>query len=193
MKCTSCGFINDDNNKFCSNCGSELSSGKGKSTGSKSKYRLGENMHKKNIHNFNSKTPNLKPLWITVGIVIGSILIAISFDLIFHKYPNGKEFPVESKSSNPVIEAQVTAIASKFICSCQTKECAETSLEACKCDVATEERQFIRGNLVPKASLREKNLKPDDIVVALANKYGFLKSEFASKYKVNQSKVWNSN
>ena len=93
------------------------------------------------------------------------------------------EIPVETKSSNPVVEATVYEIASKFVCSCQT--CDELPLESCKCARAVEERQFIRDYL-------EQNQKPDDIVVTVANKYGWLKSEFASKYKVDQSKVWNS-
>ena len=135
---------------------------------------------------YNSKTRNLKPLWITGGIIIGSILIVISFDLIFHKYSNIKEFQIETKSSNPAIEAQVTAIASKFICSCQTKDCANSSLETCTCGTAVEERQFIRADL-------EQNKKPDNIVVELANKYGSLKPEFKSKYNVDPDKIWNSN
>ena len=183
MKCNSCGFSNNESNKFCSNCGSELHSFKGKSSKTKPKFHLGKKG--KNLHSLKSNTPNLKPLWITVGIIIGSILIAISFDLIFHKYPNRNAFAGEVKSSNPAIEAQVTTIASKFICSCGTKECNFTSLESCTCNTAAEEREFIREKL-------EKNTKPADIVVALANKYGFLKSEFASKYKVDRSEVWNS-
>ena len=186
MKCKSCGFDNDDNNKFCSNCGSELHSFQGKTAKAKPKLSFIKKKHKRNIHSLKSNTPNLKPLWITIGVIIVSIFIAISFDLVFHKYPNGEKFPVEVKSSNPAIEAQVTAIASKFVCSCQTNECNKTSLESCTCSTAAEERQFIRTKL-------EKNEKPDDIVVDLANKYGFLKSKFASKYKINPSKVLNSN
>lgn len=186
MKCTICGFNNVDSNKFCSNCGSELLSFKAKSAKTKPNLYAGKKKYKKNIHSLKSNTPNLKPLWITVGIVIGSILIAISFDLIFHKYPDRNAFIQEVKNSTPAIEAQVTAIASKFVCSCGTNECNFTSLESCSCNTAAEERQFIRVNL-------ENNKKPDDIVVDLANKYGFLKSEFASKYKVDQSKIFNSN
>ena len=186
MKCPGCGFSIDDDNKFCSNCGSQLHSFKVKTAKTKPKLLFLKKKHKRNIHSFKNITPNLKPLWITVGVVIVSIFIAISFDLVFHKYPNRNSLQGEVKNTNPVIEAQVTSIASKFICSCGTEECANQSLETCTCDIAAKERQFIRENL-------EKNTKPDDIVVALANKYGFLKSEFASKYKIGQSKVWNPN
>lgn len=183
MKCTSCDFNNDDNNKFCSNCGSELYSLKVKNSKAKSKLYFGKKKHIRNICSLKRNTPNLIPLWITVGVIIVSIFIAISFDLVFHKYPGSNSFSVEKKSFNPVVEAQVTAIASKFICSCQTKECANQSLESCTCDIAAKEGQFIRENL-------ENGKKPDDIVVALADKYGLLKPEFASKYKVASDKIW---
>ncbi len=186
MKCPSCGFTNDDDNKFCSNCGSELHSFKSMVAKSKPKPNFNKKRYKKNLHDLKNNTPNLKPLWITVGIVIGSILIAISFDLIFHKYPNRNSFASEEKSPNRLIEAQVSAIASKFVCSCGTEECNHTSLEDCTCGIAAEERQLIRSKL-------GKNEKPDNIVVELAKKYGFLKSEFASKYKVDPNKVWTSN
>ena len=177
MKCKNCGFDNDDNNKFCSNCGSEQHSFKVKTAKAKPKLYSGKKITKRNLHSVKSNIPNLKPLWITVGVVIVSIFIAISFDLVFHKYPNGERSATETKSSNPAVEAQVKQIASKFVCSCGTNECNFTSLESCTCSTAAEERQLIRTKL-------EKNEKPDDIVVDLANKYGFLKSEFASKYKV---------
>ncbi|MHB8338381.1 MAG: cytochrome c-type biogenesis protein [Ignavibacteriaceae bacterium] len=186
MKCKSCGFINDNRNKFCSNCGIELSSGKSNQANAKQMLCFSKGRHIKDIHNLKTNMPNLKLLWITVGTVIVSILIAISFDLLFHKYPNGREFPIGRKNSNPVIEAKVTDVASKFVCSCQTNECAYTSLESCACGTADKERQFIRTKL-------EKYGKPKDIIVELANKYGFLKSEFASKYEVSPSKVWNQN
>ena len=186
MKCKSCGFDNDDNNKFCSNCGSELHSFKVKNAKAKPKFYSGKKKNKRNIHSLKSNTPNLKPLWITVGVIIVSIFIAISFDLVFHKYPKNESSSVEKKSSNPAVEAQVTAIASKFVCSCRTNECNFTSLESCTCSTAAEERQLIRTKL-------EKNEKPSDIVVDLANKYGNLKPEFAFKYKVERSRVWNSN
>ncbi|MHB8578840.1 MAG: zinc-ribbon domain-containing protein [Ignavibacteriaceae bacterium] len=186
LKCQSCGFNNDDNNKFCSNCGSELHSFEGKTAKAKPKLYLDKKMNKRNINSLKNNSLNLKLLWISVGIVITSILIAISFDLISHKYPNSRELTVERKSSSLAIETQVTAIASKFACSCLTNECNYTSLESCTCGTASEERQFITTKI-------EKNVKPDDIVVELADKYGFLKSEFVSKYKVSPSKVWNSN
>lgn len=186
MKCKICGSINDDNNKHCIHCGHEIKSDLASKKSSRRMVNYGKSSHKINKHSIHSKTRNLKPLWVIGGIIIGSILIVILFELIFHQYSNSKEFQVETKSSNPVIEAQVTAIASKFICSCQTKDCANSSLETCTCGTAVEERQFIRADL-------EQNKKPDNIVVELANKYGFLKPEFKSKYNVDPGKIWNQN
>ncbi len=166
MRCLSCGFTNDDNNKICINCGGEI-------------YTVSDSGYLR-------KAPNLKPLWITVGIIIVLILTAISYDLIFHKYPDNSQIQTGDKSSdiflNPVIKAQVTSIASKFVCSCRNPDCNKTSLESCTCNTAAAERQFISEKL-------EQNNKPDDIVVLLANKYGFLKSEFASKYKIASDKI----
>ena len=205
LKCLNCGYENRISDNFCTCCGINLkhhealdldhgirnnkkhSHGKHnvqfdcKSGKSKSHLHSGKK-NKRNIHSLKRNAPSLKSLWITLGVIIVSLLIASSFDLTFHKYPNQNSFQGEIISSNPVIEAQVVSIASKFVCSCLTKECAETSLDVCKCDIAQGERQFIRNNL-------EHNKKPDDIVVALANKYGLLKSQFASKYKVDRGEV----
>lgn len=205
--CHKCGAENEPENKFCISCGNKLIV-----TGSQNKsaqqfhtptkikedkiYHQINNPGKfvqktkfhKNKSNGNSrnrsiqKFKGMKALWITVGVVIMSLIIASAFDLIFR--PEKKEVPFELKSSNPVIEAKVFEIASKFVCSCGT--CNEESLEVCKCERAVEERQFIREYL-------EQNQKPEDIVIVVANKYGWMKSEFASNYKVDPSRVWNPN
>lgn len=88
---------------------------------------------------------------------------------------------METKSKNPVIEAKVFDIASKFICSCG--KCNEKSLEVCKCERAIEERNLIRKNTEQKESI-------DKIVLIIANRYGFLKSEYANNFKVDKSKIW---
>lgn len=197
--CPNCGTENSEENKFCISCGHQLNKNAGQrknftgqskavtSTGKKGKSK--KQLRRESKSSFKRKQArnisglkNLKLLWITVGVVIGSVILVISFDLIFR--PQTKDFPVEIKSSNPVVEANVFEIASKFVCSCGT--CNEESLEVCTCGRAIEEREFIRDHL-------EENQKPEDIVVAVANKYGWLKSEFASTYNVDASKVWNPN
>lgn len=197
--CPNCGAENDEENKFCISCGHQLNKNAGQrknfaeqskavtTTGKKGKSK--KQLHRESKGSFKGKQArkfsglkNLKLLWITVGVVIGSVILATSFDLIFR--PQTKDIPVEIKSSNPVVEAKVFEIASKFVCSCGT--CNEESLEVCTCGRAVEERQFIRDYL-------EQNQKSEDIVVAVANKYGWMKAEFASTYNVDASKVWNPN
>lgn len=203
--CPNCGKENDEANKFCVSCGKKLilkedainNNLQHKKMGihpdkvGKSKKQLRRESKNNLKRNPAKKTSNLKILkflWITVGIVIGSIIIASAFDLIFNNYP-GKKIPTsrdEQKSANPIVEAKVYEIASKFVCSCGT--CNEESLEVCACERAIEERQFIRDYLEQSTNGGQK---PDDIVIAVANKYGWMKAEFASNYKVDPSRVWN--
>ncbi len=190
--CQNCGFENENDNRFCIKCGAKLKSQQdskryddNKNSGRKKNKRnevhnpYGKGLHKKN--NADGKTLNLKPLWISAGIAAVLIIIVIANNIKNNSSPGPVEDIVETKSSNPAIESQVYAIASKFVCSCQS--CNQLPLESCKCGIAVEERQFIREQL-------ERNQKPNDIVVALANQYGWLKAAFASEYKVDKSKVW---
>lgn len=188
--CIKCGAENESGNKFCTSCGFKLNEDiihHQINTSGKYSHQRKLQHKKENRDNRNrgiQKFKGMKALWIMVGIVIGSVIIVSAFDLIFHKYPDNKDQRFEIKSSNPVIEAKVFEIASKFVCSCGT--CNEESLEICKCDRAIDERQFIRNYL-------EQNQKPDDVVMAVANKYGWLKAKFASEYKVDPANVWNPN
>jgi predicted RNA-binding Zn-ribbon protein involved in translation (DUF1610 family) len=202
--CPNCGEANDKTNKFCVSCGFQLIQKSeiikntlqpkkmeihGFAKSKKQLRRESKNNLNRNPARKTSNINNLKFLWITVGIVIGSIIIASAFDLIFNN-STGKKVPtswVEQKSANPIVEAKVYEIASKFVCSCGT--CNEESLELCNCERAVEERQFIRDYLEQSTNSGQK---PDDIVYVVANKYGWMKAEFASKYKVDSSKVWNS-
>jgi predicted RNA-binding Zn-ribbon protein involved in translation (DUF1610 family) len=197
--CPECGAETNETNKFCISCGHQLnqksepkknytqqnrvniSTCKKEKSKKQLRRELKNSFKRKQAGKF-SGMKNLKLLWITVGVVIGAVIIASAFDLIFR--PQTKDVPVELKSSNPVVEAKVFEIASKFVCSCGT--CNEESLEVCKCEAAVEERQFIRDYL-------EQNQKPEDIVVAVANKYGWMKAEFAANYNVDASRVWNPN
>ena len=194
ISCSKCGFDNDTENIFCISCGNKLQHKAVKDY--PHSYQHTKNMiqpvkaeRSKNHHivqKFNKNSfKNIKPLWIATGLVISVILILIIIIPGFNKESDKKDIPpFELKSSNPAIEAKVYEIASKFVCSCGN--CNEESLEVCKCERAIEERQFIRGYL-------EQNQKSEDIVFAVANKYGWMKAEFASTYKVDPSKVWNPN
>lgn len=197
--CSNCGAENNADNKFCISCGYQLNqsteqiknfTGQNipntntykKRKSKKQLRRESKRSIKRNQARRSSNFKNLKLLWITVGVVIGSVILATSFDLIFR--PQTKDIPVETKSANPVIEAKVFEIASKFVCSCGS--CNEEPLETCKCATAVDERQFIRDYL-------QENQKPDDIILAVANKYGWLEAEFASTFNVDRSKVWDPN
>jgi hypothetical protein len=77
---------------------------------------------------------------------------------------------------------KLNEIASKFVCSCGN--CGELSLETCTCPTAEEENALINTML-------SQNLSTDEIVIAVANKYGWLKSEYYPQYtQLDKSKVW---
>jgi hypothetical protein len=117
-------------------------------------------------------------------VIAVSLLAVVALNSLFNKDVDS-QYPLETKSSNPLVEAEVFNIASKFVCSCGT--CNEESLEVCKCGRAIEERQFIRDYV-------ERNQKKENIVYALASKYGFLKSQFAGEFKqVDKSKIFETN
>lgn len=119
---------------------------------------------------------------------IGYILICFIFisTLVFlSPVKNSRHNHIETKSSNPAIEAKVFKIASMFICSC--RKCKKESLEVCKCNRAIEERNLIR-------KYTEQNETVDKVVLTIAERYGFLKAEYANNYNVDKSQTWsNSN
>ncbi|KAF0153543.1 MAG: hypothetical protein FD143_75 [Ignavibacteria bacterium] len=120
--------------------------------------------------------------------LIGYILICFIFisTLVF-LFPakTSKHNHIETKSSKPAIEENVVKIASMFICSCQ--KCKMESLEVCKCNRAIEER-----NLIRKCTEQEETV--NNIVLTIAERYGFLKAEYANNYNVDKSQIWsNSN
>ncbi|MGK9368369.1 double zinc ribbon domain-containing protein [Melioribacter sp. Ez-97] len=215
MICNNCGLNNNDENKFCTNCGVELEKATvscnmcGADNDSSNTYcvscgakikaavQQGELRRKKNkrnpsktikgkqrSNNYNiEKRLNFKPLIITIGVFVASLAIYTIIDKNINKDNLYKPANFEIKSGNPAVEAKVYEIASKFVCSCGT--CGEESLELCTCPRAAEERQFIREYV-------EKNANSSDIIMALANKYGYLKSEYAKSYNVDKSRVWNT-
>lgn len=194
--CPSCGIQNLLSSNFCISCGESLVNEKP----SYDRRALTQtNDHKKkNADNKKStfhrsqkskrelanKTPWMKPLLIAVGVIAVTLMAVLALNSLSKKDVDD-QYPLETKSSNPLVEAEVFNIASKFVCSCGT--CNEESLEVCKCGRAIEERQFIRDYV-------ERNQKKEDIVFALASKYGFLKSQFAGGFKqVDKSKIFETN
>lgn len=190
INCSACGSNNEKENKFCTSCGNRLQINSykvlkpQKKNFKKTSISGKKNKQKKKNRNASEQNINsTKIFWITTTIVISVVLIPSALKTLSESNPVDEVILNEIKSSNPVVEAGVYDIASKFVCSCGS--CGEQSLEICKCERATEERQFIRTFL-------EQNQKPDDIIIAVANKYGWMKAEFASNSNIDPSKVWNS-
>ena len=190
--CRSCGSENDPINKFCTVCGEKLIVRENiKNEHGKQKHQHHNKNNKRNNNSYalfkkNKKSAGMavgvKPLLIAAGVLFISLLTVALLNNWFVKNDDDL-YPKESKSSNPVVEAKVFDVASKFVCSCGS--CGEISLEKCKCATAVEERQFVRDYL-------ERKNKPEDIVVALADRYGYLKAEYAKEFKVDSSKTWSS-
>lgn len=194
--CESCGWENELTSKYCTVCGNKLK----EPANSVSEYARQNFQHrqqsdksknKNKVHSssttnkkYTGKTIGFKPLLITIGV----LFISITLVAVVNKwFLNNEEdrYPTEAKSANPIVEASVLEIAAKFVCSCGS--CNEESLEICKCGRAVEERQFIRDYV-------ERNQKKEEIVFALASKYGFLKSQFAGEFKqVDKSKIFETN
>jgi YHS domain-containing protein len=189
INCPSCDSSNEKENKFCTTCGNRLQINSQRIPHREKKNiqkPLNKGQKKKEKHknrkpdkqNFNG----LKIFWITTAIVMFAIFLPTTLTSLFENDIKDGTIPNEIKSGNPGIETKVYEIASKFVCSCGS--CNEESLEVCKCERAVEERQFIRTYL-------EENKNTDDLILAVANRYGFLKDEFASTFNVDPSKVWN--
>ncbi len=194
--CPSCGVQNLPSNNFCIACGKPLVNGEPSNdrralTQTNDHKKNNTNTKKNTIHQSQkskreiaNKTLGMKPLLIAIGVIAVSLLAVVALNSLFKKDVDS-QYPLETKSANPLVEAEVFNIASKFVCSCGT--CNEESLEVCKCGRAIEERQFIREYV-------ERNQKKENIVFALASKYGFLKSQFAGEFKqVDKSKIFETN
>lgn len=104
-------------------------------------------------------------------MVIGMVAVIFTVDRFVVKKPAAPARTVETRSRDVTVEAQVQTIASKFICSCGT--CGEEPLDKCTCERAVEERQFIRNYL-------ELGQKPEQVILALNTRYGWVKPEFAA-------------
>lgn len=192
LYCHECGSKNKFSNKFCMNCGSQLR----KSVHDNKKNISNDNKRKKksNIHNNSRRTsPNFSLLRaIKNHKVISTVAIIIFGYLVIQMFPSNSDHASSNYFNNlntnniPVnqyIDPGVREIASKFVCSCGN--CGEEPLETCTCPTAKEERAYIK-------SLVYEKLSTDDIVTAVANKYGWLKSEYAAKYTVDKSKIWDA-
>ncbi len=171
MKCKNCGIPNKVDAKFCENCGNPLSDSKDQNRTPKQKSK---NMRKKNTNtpkHVSNKTIisnllSLKFVWVFTTIFLLIIIIIVALTSEEKRFNRDNDLFLDNRSQNPLIEAKVFDIASKFVCGCGS--CGEESLDICKCNFAVDEREFIREYL-------ENNNSEIDIIKAMVTKYGGLK------------------
>ncbi len=200
MNCRTCGVPNSDDAKFCSNCGVELHQQVGghhgkrcpscdfenptdarfcAHCGAEVKHHHPSSQHSGRATQRKRKESHGDTKLFRWPRIIGVVVIAGALLFICSKYffppEENRKVPVarEARSSDPATEIQVTAIASKFICSCGT--CGELPLESCGCNTAVQERQFIRTSL-------QSGQSPDHIVLAVNKTFGWMKPQYAAKY-----------
>ena len=188
--CANCGTKKNANDKFCVNCGAKFETDKdavktisvNTTKGNKDKHQP----HKRYVKekNFDLLTELKKHKIMTAAAIV--ILGYIFFQVI----PNNPEntvsnIPLRQPQTNVPLyggaNTKFNQVASKFVCSCGT--CGELSLETCGCPTAKKEHEYIN-------SLLSQNSSIDQAVIAVANKYGWLKSQYYPQYKVEKSKVW---
>jgi hypothetical protein len=189
--CSQCGSDNKPSNNFCLTCGNRFSSAEQiKQVHSDGKKKKG-----KNIHSPKRRSNNIKRLTVIDKIkkhkFISTAALALFGYLIIQLFPGEPKNESENyfnslnwntTPTNIYGDPLVNDIASKFVCSCGN--CGEEPLETCTCPTAKEERGFIKEQL-------DKGLKSDEIVIAVANKYGWLKSEYYPQYKqLDKGRVW---
>lgn len=200
MNCKACGFPNNDDAKFCRACGAGLHQQPGDQHGKRCPScdfenpkdalfcaHCGSEIRHPHLPSQHSARPiqgkkkerenDIRllrwPRIIGVVIIAGSLLFICSKYFFLPEENRKASVVTEARNSDPAIEIQVTAIASKFICSCGT--CGELPLETCGCTTAVQERQFIRTSLQSGQSL-------DQIVLAVNKAFGWMKPQFAAKY-----------
>ncbi|MBI4417676.1 MAG: zinc ribbon domain-containing protein [Ignavibacteriales bacterium] len=106
---------------------------------------------------------------IVVLAIIGGCAIILTLPYIFGLGSSPQQTAVEQRSVDPHVETRVTAIASRFSCSCGT--CGELSLGTCTCGRAIEERTLIRNRV-------QAGQSDSQIVETVNSIYGFLKEEY---------------
>ncbi len=202
MSCKECGFNNKENSRFCANCGIQLETavetqlrrpcpacdfrnkpGSIYCGGCGAELRSHEREHhrKHGRHQEQTKrkarrelrTSRFHPLMVGIFVVGGFILLFLVLDSKTGIRELERPVPVvEARSNNPALEARVTEIASKFICSCGT--CGEQPLDVCACNTAVQERQYIRTSLQSGQSVGK-------VALAVQENFGWVKPEFSAK------------
>ncbi|MCF6268320.1 MAG: hypothetical protein L3J41_01255 [Melioribacteraceae bacterium] len=171
MKCQVCKYDNQENAKFCENCGHMLEDSNPNGIQKKRKKKKGRRAAAKEMEQaaIFKKLFTTKSLWIGATIVVGAFLIIsiINSNASRNSKNNDAKF-IEQRNTNPLVEAKVFDIASKFVCGCGG--CDEDPLEHCKCNYAVAQREFIRDRV-------ENSESDEKIIAAVTAKYGNLKNE----------------
>lgn len=203
MKCNSCSAENKDDAKFCANCGIELQKSEkpehtkacfncGFENTRDAKFcascgvALRRHQQQPQHQHQHRQPPKKKERRVdtrlkwhpaaVVLLIMGGAIVFLSLPYITGNPPGRKQRPqplVEQRSSDPMIEANVQAVASKFICACGT--CGEQPLDICTCNTAIEERQFIRNAL-------QAGQTPEQVIAAVNTTFGWMKPEFVAQY-----------
>jgi ribosomal protein L40E len=164
--CFSCGKENPFHSKSCAHCGINLRHHPPGSGGTHSQSRRKMKYGRK-------ADPLFRWHPATIGLVLlgGALAITLGLQLIRNsQLPPAQSPVVETKSADPKLEANVIAVAGKFICSCGS--CGDKPLDICACGRAVEERQFIRSSLQAGQSIAQ-------VIAALNNAYGWMNQDSA--------------
>jgi hypothetical protein len=108
--------------------------------------------------------------------IIASLILGCTIGLVSIVYIMGQHLrpqpdaQIEAQTGNAAIEAQVTLIATQFICACG--DCSGESLEKCSCNVAKKARQTIRESI-------QAGRSPGDIMATIDRSFGGRKADSA--------------
>lgn len=167
MKCSNCNTQNKNDSKVCINCGRKFEPEDNIVETIKTKNIQSENdEHQAHIKYVKEKNYDILTELRNHKIFTAAAIIIIGYFFYL-------TLPKEQENFN--------IVASKFICPCGA--CGELSLETCVCLTATKEHNYING-------LLSQNNTINQAIIAVANKYGWLKSQYYPQYKVDKSKVW---
>jgi hypothetical protein len=169
--CFNCGFENTRDAKFCASCGVELRRHHPQQPQHPHQHQKQPKKKEKRVDTRLKWHPAK-----VVLLIIGGVILFLSIPYITGNPPGRKQRPeplIEQRSSDPKLEANVQAVASKFICSCGT--CGEQPLDICTCNTAIQERQFIRNAL-------QAGQTSDQVIAAVNTTFGWMKPEFVAHY-----------
>ena len=167
-KCPSCGFRNPRQSKFCGRCGVNLKA-------AQRAARVGRPIRKekRNRKGYFDPVGKWHPAAVAVGLVAGCFVIVVGLQLFRNSLVIAPTAQViETRSTDPKVEARVLAIAGRFICSCGS--CGELPLDTCTCGTAIEERQFIRNAI-------QGGQDDGQIIAALKEAYGWMRPDSGSQ------------